>query len=81
MRTYERFRISISQDEYGWKGTLYDLADHGPDLPYAKVTGSLERVLDSLSHFALVAEPWTLRLVAISPESTPPNTTPEEENE
>lgn len=32
-----RFRIDIGQTDDGWEAVIYDLADHGPDMPYAKV--------------------------------------------
>jgi hypothetical protein len=52
-----RFRIEIIEHATGgWEATVYDHADHGPDLMYAGVTaGSLDQVLDHAVHYVLVA--------------------------
>jgi hypothetical protein len=53
-----RFRIELfERDGYSqWDAVVYDLADHGPDLPYAKVTApSLDHALDQAAHYVKVA--------------------------
>lgn len=53
-----RFRIDVRQDGLGWEATVYDFDDHGPDLPYATVSGGdLGRVIDSAAHYVIVASP------------------------
>lgn len=52
-----RFRIDVRQDGLGWEAVIYDFADHGPDLPYATVSGpELGSVMDSAAHYVTMGE-------------------------
>lgn len=50
-----RFRIDVAHDDAGWEVKVYDLADHGPDMPYAAVVGPLDQALRSAAHYVLMA--------------------------
>lgn len=53
-----RFRISVFDLATGWEAVVYDLHDHGDDLPYAVVSGRvLGPVIQSAAHYVTVAEP------------------------
>lgn len=56
-----RFRIEVKPVADAWEATVYDLADHGPDVPYARVIcSSLERAMREASHYVVMAggDPW-----------------------
>lgn len=52
-----RFRIAICQRAgWVWEFTVWDIADHGPDLIYAQGTaGSIEGCLDLMAPYVLAA--------------------------
>lgn len=52
-----RFRTDVTPLADEWEATIYDMDDHGPDLPYAVVAcSSLAEVLRQASHYILMAE-------------------------
>lgn len=51
-----RFRIEIFDRTGFWEAKVYDLADHGPDMPYAVASsGHIDHVMDQAAHYVLVA--------------------------
>jgi hypothetical protein len=53
-----RFTIDVFHrtDPEHWEAVVYDLHDHGAQLPYAEITaGLLERALAQATHYVLVA--------------------------
>lgn len=62
-----RFRIEVKPVGDAWEATVYDLADHGPDTPYARVfCSTLEHAMREASHYVVIAadddeDPWMRR--------------------
>jgi hypothetical protein len=53
----ERFRTKVTQDREGWwRVEVYDLDDHGPDVPYAVVESpNRENAMREAGHYVAVA--------------------------